>query len=237
MILVSAFIAGLLTAISPCIVFTLPFVVNSALKNSKLAPIYLMAGLLTAFIALGLVFYSVIQLFGISRADIHYISAVLLLLISVMLIFSSVYNLLAVKLSAIATAANNLLNSMKITGGMGEFITGLLLGAVWSPCAGPTLGFAISLISLTQEFAYAILIMLVFGIAASIPLLIIAYVSRNFIQQRSNAVNQLYSKAKLLMGVLIFTYSLLLLTSYYKLAESAMLDMLPSFIIEAIYKY
>jgi cytochrome c biogenesis protein CcdA len=46
----------------------------------------------------------------------------------------------------------------------GQFGVGALLGFVWLPCVGPTLGAAITLASLGQSLSMAFAIMFTFGV-------------------------------------------------------------------------
>ena len=60
----------------------------------------------------------------------------------------------------------------------GQFAVGLLLGAVWSPCVGPTLGAASLLASQGKDLPQVALTMVVFGIGAAVPLILLGLLSR-----------------------------------------------------------
>jgi cytochrome c-type biogenesis protein len=60
----------------------------------------------------------------------------------------------------------------------GQFAIGLLLGAVWSPCVGPTLGAASLLASQGHDLLRVTLTMAVFGIGAALPLILLGLLSR-----------------------------------------------------------
>ena len=60
----------------------------------------------------------------------------------------------------------------------GQFAIGLLLGAVWSPCVGPTLGAASLLASQGRDLPQVALTMAVFGIGAALPLVALGLLSR-----------------------------------------------------------
>src|SRR3546814_19930163 len=57
-------------------------------------------------------------------------------------------------------------------------LLGLLLGAVWSPCFGPTLGAASVLAAQGKDLGQVALVMIAFGIGAALPLLLLGLVSR-----------------------------------------------------------
>jgi cytochrome c-type biogenesis protein len=54
-----------------------------------------------------------------------------------------------------------------------------LLGAVWSPCVGPTLGAASLLASQGHDLLQVALTMAVFGIGAALPLILLGVVARD----------------------------------------------------------
>ena len=65
------------------------------------------------------------------------------------------------------------------SGGLGgQFAVGLLLGAVWSPCVGPTLGAASLLAAQGRDLGQVALTMFVFGLGAALPLLALGLASR-----------------------------------------------------------
>ncbi|MDA7704992.1 cytochrome c biogenesis CcdA family protein [Rickettsiales bacterium] len=236
-IFISAFIAGLLTSLSPCVILALPFVINSALIEGKKGPLFLSAGLITAFVLFGILFSGVFSFFNLEQESVKFFAAIFLLILSLFFIFPSLNQKLSNKTSIIANFANNSLNSIKTNGLLGQFIIGLFLGAIWTPCSGPTLGFALTLIAIKQEILHGALIMLIFGIAAIIPLIIIAYISKNAISKNSNKIQNLYGRVKLIMGILIFLYSFLVIMGWDLAFEGLLLDLMPEFIFNIITKY
>jgi cytochrome c biogenesis protein CcdA len=177
------------------------------------------------------------SLLGLSQHNLQTLVAVILFIISIFFIFSGINNHLSNQLSSIANFANNMLNKIPTSTAYGQLATGLLLGAVWSPCAGPSIGFAISLVTIQNDMLYGALIMFVFGIGASIPLILIAYGSSSLIKQHTKSLQNLYTWTKIIMGLFILTYSLLLLTGWDKNVESIILNILPEYIINLTTKY
>jgi len=57
---------------------------------------------------------------------------------------------------------------------VGPFLMGLTLGLVWVPCAGPALGFALSLVR-EQPGPVALLLLSVYALGSAIPLIAIGY--------------------------------------------------------------
>jgi cytochrome c biogenesis protein CcdA len=63
-------------------------------------------------------------------------------------------------------------------GATGQFLVGLLLGVVWTPCVGPTLGAASTLASQGQQLGAVAALMLVFGLGAATPLVVVGTLSQ-----------------------------------------------------------
>src|SRR5258708_1652562 len=61
----------------------------------------------------------------------------------------------------------------------GQFGVGLLLGTVWSPCVGPTLGAASVLAAQGKNLGAVALTMLIFGLGAGLPLMLFGSMSRH----------------------------------------------------------
>jgi cytochrome c-type biogenesis protein len=114
--------------------------------------------------------------------------------------------------SALSNSGNQLLSRITIGGFAGQLIVGVLLGVVWSPCVGPTLGAAITLASQGKNLAQIALLMLLFGLGAAAPLVLLGGLSRaSMLRIRGRLLSvtkygkQLFGLALLLLGVLIAT--------------------------------
>jgi cytochrome c biogenesis protein CcdA len=114
----------------------------------------------------------------------------------------------------------------------GQFATGALLGAIWSPCSGPTLGSAVALAAQGDSLPRAAVIMLFFGIGATLPMLALAYGSRQAIAARRDWLVRMGRIAMPAMGVLLIVISLVVLSGLDKQAEAALLDVMPDWLVQ-----
>ena len=71
----------------------------------------------------------------------------------------------------ISAAGDALLARRSGRGVAGQFVVGALLGVVWTPCVGPTLGAASTLAASGRRLGAVAALMLVFGIGAAAPML------------------------------------------------------------------
>ena len=176
-----SFGAGLLTALSPCVLPALPIIVGSAASGRRHGPLALAAGLAIAFAVIGVMLAATGSVAGLGENGVRKMAAVMLLLAGAVMLSSRLQDVVGRLASPLATGAAKL--SMKTGDGLaGQFAIGALLGAVWSPCVGPTLGAAVGLASSAGgtgggSVPRAAVSMFAFGIGSALPLLATAYAS------------------------------------------------------------
>ena len=156
-----SFVAGVLSILSPACCRSLPIVLGAAASKAKWGPAALAAGLSLSFVAIGL-FVATIG-FSISLdADVfRAVAAVMIIAIGVVLMVPHLQTAFAVAGAPLAKWAHGRLEG-RDTGGLGgQFAVGVLLGAVWSPCVGPTLGAASLLAAQGRDLGQVAAIMLV----------------------------------------------------------------------------
>lgn len=116
-------------------------------------------------------------------------------------------------------------------GWLGQFNLGLLLGLVWLPCVGPTLGAAIALASMGQQMSLAFMIMLSFGLGTALVLLVAGMLSAKVLKKVKPDSLQNAVKVKKFLGWIILTLGLLVLTGLDKQLEIMALGLLPDWAI------
>lgn len=220
-----SFVAGLLTALSPCVLPLLPFVVGSAATAGRLGPVMLAAGLVTAFTALGILLATVQGALGFDDLWLRKASAVMLVVAGGVLMSAPLQNSVARIMSPLATF------SSRVSAPMGrglapQFVIGAALGGAWSPCAGPTLGAALGLAAHADTVLRATVMMFVFGVGATVPLLGAAYASRSILISRGS-LQQVGSGGKAVFGIALIAMGGLVWLGADKTIEAALLTRLP----------
>ena len=226
MSLALAFLAGLLTSLSPCVLPVLPMVMGGALSQHRLGPLALCAGLGLSFSLLGVTVALATQAFGFDPAVVRVGGAVLLLLFGLALLIPKAQELFSRLLAPLASKASGM--SAGGTGLWGNFVTGVMLGAVWSPCSGPTLGAAVGLATQAGTTFKGFVLMLVFGLAASLPLLAVACGTRTALVANRKRLMWLSAKAKPVFGIILVLVSTAILTGWDKRVEAAVVNRLPA---------
>lgn len=226
-----AFVAGLLTALSPCVLPLLPLVMGSAARN-RYGPTALAAGFVTTFTVIGVLLASVGTALGLSDTIVRSISAALLVAAGGLMISHRLQDATGRWLSPLASASAKL--SARADQGLGaQFFIGALLGGVWSPCVGPTLGAALGLATRSETLARAAAIMAAFGLGSATFLLAAGYASRAVMGQRLRLL-QAGESGRLVFGIVLLLVGASVASGVDKLIESAVLARLPQWWVELL---
>ena len=226
-----AFVAGLLTALSPCVLPLLPLVMGSAARN-RYGPTALAAGFVTTFTVIGVVLASLGTALGLSDTIVRSTSAALLVAAGVLMISHRLQDSAGRWLSPLASASARL-SAHADQGVGGQFFIGALLGGVWSPCVGPTLGAALGLATRGETLAHAAAIMAAFGLGAATLLLAAGYASRAVIGQRLRLL-QAGARGRLVFGIVLLLVGASVASGADKVVESALLARLPQWWIDLL---
>ena len=132
--------------------------------------------------------------------------------------------------SGLGDAGNQLLARMQLDGLWGQFAIGLVLGVVWSPCVGPTLGAAIVLASQGSHLPQVALLMGVFGIGAALPIVALAYASRSAMAKMRGQLLQAGKTGKLLLGAVMIALAALILSGADRPLESWLVEHSPAWL-------
>jgi cytochrome c biogenesis protein CcdA len=227
-----AYGAGLLTLINPCVVPVLPIVIATALQASRFGPVAMAAGLSTSFVALGLGVTAFGQALGLDIDMIAKAGAVVMVLFGAALLLPQAGAVLAGATAGLSTRADAQMDDLDRSGLRGQFIGGLLLGAVWSPCIGPTLGSAIGLASQGQDLARAGAIMLFFALGVSTLILGLAYGTRGAIGRYNAQLRRLAAASRPILGVTFMAVGLALFFNLHHMIEAWLVTTLPAWLID-----
>lgn len=223
----AALIAGVLTVLSPCVLPILPIVFGSATTKSRWGPVALAAGVAVAFTAVGLFVATVGFSLGLDDRLFHQIAGVLLLVFGLVLLFARLQTLLEHALGPFSSWASQRTTQVNAGGLWGQAGLGALLGAVWSPCVGPTLGAASLLASQGKNLGAASVTMLAFGIGAATPLLLIGQTSRATLTRFRGGVSGTGRIGKWLLGAGMLIAGVLAFTGLDKTLETVLVNASP----------
>jgi cytochrome c-type biogenesis protein len=230
--LIFAYLAGLLTLINPCILPVLPIVLASALQAHRLGPVALAGGMAGGFVVLGLTIAGAGQALGLNDQTVARAGAWMMIGFGLILLVPRLNAGFATATAGFAASADAGIDRIDRSGLKGQALAGLLLGAVWSPCVGPTLDGAISLASQGQSLPWAGAIMAAFAIGVATVILALGYGARSLVMRNRSGLRRLAEQAKPIMGAIFLAVGLAILFRLHHAAEAWLVNTLPVWLID-----
>jgi cytochrome c-type biogenesis protein len=227
-----AFLAGLLSILSPCVLPLVPIVLGAAISEHRFGPVALAAGLAVSFTALGLLIAVAGFSIGIDANVLRAAAAVLMIVLGVVLMLPALQARLATAGGPAANWTEQNLGGFSTSGLSGQFCVGLLLGAVWSPCVGPTLGAASLLASQGRNLWQVGATMAVFGLGAGLPLALLGLASRTRLARMRDRLLSAGKHGKMALGILFVVVGLAIVTGLDKRLEALLVDASPAWLTD-----
>ncbi|MEM8630675.1 MAG: cytochrome c biogenesis CcdA family protein [Pseudomonadota bacterium] len=224
--------AGLLTLINPCVLPILPIVLAGSLQQNRLGPVALAAGMSLSFVILGVAISAIGYSIGLTPEMISDAAAVMMILFGAVLLVPRLSAGFATATAGFGTRADASMDDLDTKGLSGQFLGGMLLGAVWSPCIGPTLGGAISLASQGESLLWAGAIMTAFAAGVSTIILALGYGTRRALQNRKALMMKIATRARPILGVTFVAVGLAILLRLHHAIEFWALDNLPTWLTD-----
>ena len=232
-----ALAAGVLSILSPCVLPLLPIVLGTAQSEHRLGPVALAAGLAVSFTVIGLFVATIGFAIGLDTDVFRAISAFLLIAIGLVLLVPRLQAQFAMAASPVGAWVDDRFGGFTATSLWGQFGLGLLLGAVWAPCVGPTLGAASLLAAKGDNLGQVALTMLAFGIGAALPLMALGFVSREAMMRWRGRLMEAGKGGKMLLGALLVAVGLLVATGADKRLETFLVDASPDWLTNLTTRY
>jgi len=226
--LLLGYLAGILTLINPCVLPVLPIVLASAVQAGRHGPLAIAAGMCLSFVTLGMLVATVGHTIGLTEDVLARVGAIMMMIFGVILLMPKFNDWFATATASMSSGADNTLARLPVTSMKSHFFGGLLLGAVWSPCVGPTLGGAISLASQGKDLGWAFLIMLSFGLGISSVIVVLGYGTGQAIRRRQKSLQGLAKRAKPILGIAFLLVGLMIFFRVHHMIESWLVMVLPN---------
>jgi cytochrome c biogenesis protein CcdA/thiol-disulfide isomerase/thioredoxin len=193
-----AFVAGVVTAISPCVLPVLPIVLGAGTTGGVRRPYAIVAGLVLGFTAFTLAAASLLAALGLPDDLLRNLAIAVVLLVALSLVWPRLGDLLGRPFHALGRRA---------PGDVGSgLLLGLSLGVLFTPCAGPIIG-AVATLAATERFSVeTVLVTLTYGLGAGLVLLGVAITARHgfelgAVRRRLPAVRQ--ALGAVMVGVVV----------------------------------
>ena len=231
------YLAGLLSTLSPCVLPLVPILVATAAAAHVLGPYALALGLMLSFSLVGIFLATLGASLGLDQDTFRTAAAVILIAFGIVLLSPKLQERFATATSGLSAAGDSLLAQLNLEGLGGQFVVGLVLGIIWSPCVGPTLGAATTLASQGSNLAQIALLMMVFALGAGTPLVVLGSISRAAVMRVRGRMMQAGKLGKSILGGLLLVLGVAILSGLDKSFEAWVLRISPDWLTALTTRY
>lgn len=227
-----ALLAGSLSTLSPCVLPLLPIVLGAAISDHRWGPLALAAGVASAFSLIGLFVATIGFSIGLDGDAFRLVGAMLLGAIGIVLMTPQLQTRLASAAGPISDWTSSRLGQVSSTGWRGQLGVGLLLGVVWSPCVGPTLGAASLIAARGENLAQVGLVMAAFGVGAAAPLILFGALSREVLLRRRMRMLVVGERGKAALGSVMVLVAALIVGGFDRKLEALAVELFPGWLVD-----
>jgi cytochrome c biogenesis protein CcdA/thiol-disulfide isomerase/thioredoxin len=169
LLLLIGFIAGVITAISPCVLPVLPILLASGASGRK--PLRVIAGLVVSFSVFTLFATWILDKLGLPQDTLRNLAIAFLFLLAAILLVPQAALIVERPLAVFSRFRPKSADG-------GGFFFGTTLGLVFVPCAGPVLATVTVVAANNDVGLRAILLTLAYALGAAVPMVAIAFGGR-----------------------------------------------------------
>jgi cytochrome c biogenesis protein CcdA/thiol-disulfide isomerase/thioredoxin len=167
LLLLVGFVAGIITAVSPCVLPVLPIVLAGGAAGERRRPYAIIAGLVVSFTVFTLSATALLSALGLPQDTLRDVAIALLFLLAA--------TLLVPRIGMLVEAPFARLSRRRAGGELGGgFLLGASLGLVFVPCAGPVLATVTVLAAQHRVGLDAVLLTLFYALGAGLVFLLVA---------------------------------------------------------------
>lgn len=166
-----AFISGILTVFSPCVLPILPVVLSSGIDGNTKRIKGVITGLVISFTLAALLLATIVRILGIPADTIRIVAVILLIIFGLSLVFPIIWEKVQVVIERYWHFGGSINQESGFWGG---FLTGVSLGVIWTPCIGPIVAAVATLAAVSSFSVTAIFIAFAYALGTGIPLYFIA---------------------------------------------------------------
>ncbi len=218
-----AFLAGIITILSPCILPLLPIILSSATGRQTKA-YGIVVGFVLSFVFVMLIVSYWVQASSFSIDTLRIASIVVLFIFGLTLLFDGLQDIFEKLISPISRLFPLAYNPSGFLGGL--FI-GASLGVVWSPCIGPIIATVLSLAMMGKVTTASYLITGAYALGTAIPMLLIINGGRKLIYRKKTFFRLGFVRK--LFGVLMVITAIMIYFQIDRQIQSAILTQFPQY--------
>ncbi len=222
-----AFLAGLVTILAPCIWPILPIVLSAGATGGERKPLGIVTGLAVSFMLIILALASLVKVIPFDPDSLRTLAVVIIGFLGLTMIIPA----LGARLEAAVSRLGGLGGRFTQRSGTGfgsGFVVGFALGIVWSPCAGPILA-TIATLAATQAVSFnVVLITFAFVAGVAVPLFILAVLGQKVLA-KTRFFSRYTKRIQQGFGVIMILAALAIYTGYDRTLQTKILDAFPGY--------
>jgi cytochrome c biogenesis protein CcdA/thiol-disulfide isomerase/thioredoxin len=206
-----AFIAGIVTVLSPCILPVLPIVLSGSVAGGKSRPWGIITGFIISFTFFTLALSTLASLFKINGTILRWIAAGLVTIFALIMIVPPLKKIFTQFVSTLLSKGAKTAGPQVKKGYWSGFSLGLSLGLVWTPCVGPIMASVMTLALTSRVDFGAVLITSAYSIGTAIPMFLVMQGGRqlvtrfSFFTRHSETIQKIFGVLMLVTGIALFT--------------------------------
>lgn len=238
-LLVFAFVSGIVTILSPCILPVLPVILSGTTGKGKARPYGILTGFVVSFVVFTLALTALVSALGLSPDALRIVAVVIIALFGLIMLvprLAAGFELLAARAARIggrvgsSRAGSPPAGSARVlsNGYLGGLPVGLSLGLVWTPCVGPIMASVISLAITQQVDGGAVFITLAYTLGTSIPMLAVMLGGRALLN-KVPFLSRNSGKVQRVFGALMLVVAVSIGFGWDRQFQSSILDIFPNY--------
>ena len=225
-LLIFAFLSGLVTIFAPCIWPILPIILSYSTTGGKKKPLGITLGIVISFAVFTLTISYIVKIIPFDPTILRYIAVLVIGFLGLSLVVPRLSHIFEGFVSSLSSRFGIVKSSGS---GFGSgFVTGISLGIIWTPCAGPILATIATLAATQTVNLQIVLVTIFYVIGIGIPLYIFTLLGQSFFI-KSRFVSKYTGRIQQIFGVIMIIMAVLIATNYDKTLQVRLLDAFPSY--------
>ena len=228
LLLAFAFLSGLVTILAPCIWPLLPIILSSSISGTDhKRPLGITLGIIISFAVFTLTVSWLVMLFHFDPDILRFFAVIVIGFLGFTMVIPPLSSITETVVSKISFLFGKTTLSLE-KGFFGGFVTGLSLGIVWSPCAGPILASIAALSTTGRVNGSLVAITTAYVIGVGIPLFFFSYAGQQIIT-KTRFISKYTGRIQQVFGVLMILTALAIYTNYDKVIQVKLLNLFPRY--------
>ena len=221
-LIITSFVAGILTVLAPCVLPLLPIIIGSSVGgNKRWKPFIITGSLVVSITIFTLLLKASTLLIDLPPNFWKYVSGGIILFFGIITIFPNLWTKFGLKLGLSNKSDGFLEKSAKKGGILGDILIGMSLGPVFSSCS-PTYALIIATVLPVSLFK-GIIYIIVYGLGLAFVLLLISLLGRGLVNKLKIVANP-NSVFKKILGIIFIFVAIFIMTGFDKKIETAILE-------------